>query len=168
MEWSKSQLDGMVVKPVSFDVKEQVDVNIRLLDSQIKMKELTVENTITDTVVAFADANMINVVIRNLISNAVKFCNPHDAITIKSEMTDQGIVLSIRDTGPGIAEKDLDKLFNLEHTITSSNTGEKGHQIGLVLCKDMIEQNNGAIHVQSKVGDGTTFYIELPSKIDFI
>jgi len=163
LEWSKSQLDGMVVRPASFDVKEQVDANIRLLDSQIKIKELRVENAITEPVVAFADPNMINVVLRNLISNAVKFCNPSDSITIKAEIREEKILVCIRDTGPGIAEKDLEKLFNLEHTITTSNTGEKGHQIGLVLCKDMIEQNKGTIKAESRVGDGTTFYIELPS-----
>ena len=164
LEWSKSQLEGMIVKPIFFDVKEQVDRNIRLLNSQIKLKELRVKNAANEPVIAFADPNMINVVIRNLISNAVKFCNPQDAITIKSEIIDQRIVLSIRDTGPGIPEKDLHKLFNLEHTITTSNSGEKGHQIGLVLCKDMMEQNNGFIRVESKLGEGTVFCIDLPKE----
>jgi len=163
LEWSKSQLDGMIVKPASFDIREQVEANIRLLDSQIKVKELRVENAITEPVFAFADPNMINVVIRNLISNAVKFCNPNDSITINAEIREEKIVVCISDTGPGIAEKDLQKLFNLEHTISTSNTGEKGHQIGLVLCKDMIEQNKGSIKAESRVGEGTTFYIELPS-----
>ncbi|MDR6968853.1 signal transduction histidine kinase/Flp pilus assembly protein TadD [Flavobacterium arsenatis] len=162
LEWSKSQLDGIVVKPTSFDVKEQVDANIRLLETQINIKQLRIENTIEKPVIAFADKNMINVVIRNLISNAVKFCNPNDSIIVKAETKNDKIVICIRDTGPGIAEKDLDKLFNLEHTITTSNTGEKGHQIGLVLCKDMVEQNNGAIRVESKIGEGTVFCIDLP------
>lgn len=163
LEWSKSQLDGMVVKPTLFDIREQVEENIRLLDSQIRIKGLRVENAIKEPVVAFADPNMINVVIRNLISNAVKFCNPNDSITIRAEIQKGKIVVCIRDTGAGIAEKDLEKLFNLEHTISTSNTGEKGHQIGLVLCKDMIEQNKGTIRVESKIGEGTTFHIELPS-----
>lgn len=164
LEWSKSQLDGIIVKPAFFDIKEQVDANIRLLDSQIKIKELKVENTIVEPLIAFADPNMINVVIRNLISNAVKFCNPNDAITVKGEQQEQKIIICINDTGPGIAEKDLEKLFNLEHTISTSSTGEKGHQIGLVLCKDMVEQNNGKIKVVSTFGEGTTFCIHLPTK----
>lgn len=162
LEWSKSQLDGIVVQPVSFDIKKQVDENIRLLDSQISIKELKVENTITDAIMVFADPNMINVVVRNLLSNAVKFCSPNDSITIKATSKEGKIIICIKDTGPGITEKDLEKLFNLEYTITTSKSGEKGHQIGLVLCKDMVEQNNGTISVESKAGQGTTFCIALP------
>ncbi|WP_084625912.1 ATP-binding protein [Flavobacterium soli] len=162
LEWSKNQLEGIIVKPESFDVKELVDANIRLLDSQIRIKNLRVENTILTPITAFADPNMINLVLRNLLSNAVKFCNANDLISIKAEAKDDLLVICIRDTGPGINEKDLAKLFSLEHTTTTNNTGEKGHQLGLVLCKDMVEQNKGAIRVESKEGEGTVFCIDLP------
>lgn len=163
LEWSKNQLDGMVVKPVPFDIMQVVETNFRLLDSAIKAKELKINILVEqDTVMVFADPNMINVVIRNLLSNAVKFCNPTDSIIIKAEKKKDRVVVCISDTGPGIAPKDLEKLFSLEHTITTNSTGEKGHQIGLVLCKDMIEQNKGSIKVESELGKSTTFYIEVP------
>lgn len=166
LEWSKSQLDGMTVKPVLFDIKEVVETNIRLLDSPIQAKELTVAILIDQDAIAFADPNMINVAIRNLVSNAVKFCNTGDSIIIETEKKADKIIVCIRDTGPGIAPHELEKLFNLELTITTNNIGEKGHQIGLVLCKDMIEQNNGRVTVESKVGEGTMFFIELPGSIE--
>ncbi|MFY0482172.1 tetratricopeptide repeat-containing sensor histidine kinase [Flavobacterium sp. PLA-1-15] len=162
LEWSKSQLDGMTVRPLSFDVREVVKTNIHLHQSAIKAKELRVNMNIDQSVLVYADPNMINVVVRNLISNAVKFCNAEDSITISATEKGEKVKICINDSGPGIASRDIEKLFSLEHTITTSVTGEKGHQIGLVLCKDMVEQNDGKISVESILGEGTTFCIYLP------
>jgi len=164
LEWSKSQLDGIVVNPSVFEVGRLVSENIQLMETAVRLKGLSIEHEIEENAMAYADSNMINVVIRNLISNAVKFCNTGDTITVKAHKSNDKIVLSIKDTGPGMGERDLQKLFNLEHTITTSASGEKGHQIGLVLCKDMLEQNKGRITVESELGKGTTFLVELPAK----
>lgn len=164
LEWSKSQLDGIVVNPSVFEIGSLVRENIQLMETAVRLKGLKIEHNIGENTTVYADANMINVVVRNLISNAVKFCNTGNIITVEAHNSTNRMFLTIKDTGPGMGEKDLEKLFNLEHTITTSNTGEKGHQIGLVLCKDMVEQNNGTIRVESKVGEGTTFYIELPTE----
>jgi len=166
LEWSKSQLDGIVVNPSSFEVGGLVRENIQLLETAVRLKGLKMEHDIEENAIAYADPNMINVVVRNLISNAVKFCNTGDTITVETHNSNNKIILSIKDTGPGISEKDLQKLFNLEHTITTSASGEKGHQIGLVLCKDMVEQNKGKITVESELGKGTTFLVELPAKYE--
>lgn len=162
LEWSKSQLDGMVVKPASFQVRQLVDANIRLLHSPIQVKELQVTVEVDPSVMAFGDPNMINVALRNLVSNAVKFCKPGDAIGIRAERKEDRIVIDIMDTGPGIAPEELEGLFSLEFTVSKNRTEEKGHQVGLVLCKDMIELNNGQITVESRLGEGTTFRIVLP------
>lgn len=162
LEWSKSQLEGIVVNPSVFEVKGLVDENIHLMEAAIRLKELKVQHFVAENVMAYADVNMINVVIRNLISNAVKFCSPGDHITVEAQNTGDKMILKIKDTGPGISENDLQKLFHLEHTITTSAGGDKGHQIGLVLCKDMIEQNKGTIVVESELGKGTLFIVELP------
>lgn len=164
LEWSKSQLDGIVVKPSVFEIKSLVNENIQLLETAIRLKGLKLESRIDDNVLAFADPNMINVVIRNLISNAVKFCNPGDSIKIEARSNNNRVLLTIQDTGPGMGKQDLQKIFYLEHTITTSASGEKGHQIGLVLCKDMVEQNGGSITVMSELGIGSTFLVELPEK----
>lgn len=164
LEWSKSQLDGIVVNPSVFEVGSLVKENIKLVETAVRLKGLKIEHTIEKNTMAYADANMTNVVVRNLVSNAVKFCNRGDVITVEAHNSDDKMFLAIKDTGPGISEKDLQKLFNLEHTITTSASGDKGHQIGLVLCKDMVEQNKGKIKVESELGKGTTFLIELPVK----
>lgn len=162
LEWSRSQLEGMVVKPSSFQINGIVADNIKLMDSQIKLKSLKIENRIDLDITAFADPNMINTVVRNLLSNAIKFCNKGDEVIFDAKLNEGEIVFAIRDSGPGISEDDKTNLFNLAHTISTGTSGEKGYHIGLVLCKDMLLQNNGNIQVESKLGKGTTFYISLP------
>lgn len=166
LEWSKSQLDGIVVNPSVFEISSLVRGNIQLMETAVRLKGVKIEYSIEENTTAYADANMINVVVRNLISNAVKFCNTGDTITIEAHNSNNRMYIAIKDTGPGMSEKDLQKLFNLEHTITTSLSGDKGHQIGLVLCKDMVEQNKGRIEVESELGKGSRFFVELPAKAE--
>ncbi len=163
LEWSRSQLDGVIIKPVLFHAKNIIDENIALIDATVKLKELVVANQVTTDVQVFADPNMISVVIRNLLSNSVKFCKSGDFITINAILKGDKVLISVSDTGMGISEKDKDKLFTLEHTSTIGTSGEKGYHIGLILCKEMVDQNHGTIWVETEIGKGTTFWIELPN-----
>ena len=162
LEWSKSQLEGMVINPESFVIRNLVDRNLKILHPQIQEKELLIEHNIDETVTVFADKNMMNVVVRNVLSNAIKFCEPGDSIHMNSHVGENSIIISIKDTGIGIHPDEHKKIFQLEHTISEGTSGEKGHHIGLVLCKDMMEQNNGKIWFESVLGEGTTFFIEIP------
>ncbi|WP_432673201.1 tetratricopeptide repeat-containing sensor histidine kinase [Flavobacterium sp. SM2513] len=162
LEWSKSQLEGMVVNPESFPILNLIERNLAILTPQTIEKQLTVENTITNDVSVLADKNMINVVFRNILSNSIKFCREGDSITVSCIVNDNSVLIVIKDTGIGIHPDEQKKIFQLEHTISQGTSGEKGHHIGLVLCKDMIEQNNGSIWFESVLGEGTTFYIEIP------
>lgn len=164
LEWSKNQLEGMNVRPVNFDVSLLISENIDLVRSQIKLKGLQLGNHADKGLMVFADSNMINVVIRNLLSNSIKFCNPGDQITFGAKQEGQKVLISISDNGPGISNEDCKKIFHLEHTISKGTYGEKGHQIGLVLCKDMVEQNGGRIWVECGPENGTIFYVELNQK----
>ena len=163
LEWSKSQLEGIVISPINFDISTSIDYNIRLFESKINLKQLKVSNQAENDSVVYADPNMINVVIRNLLSNSIKFCIPGDSIIFKTNFKDNKIEISINDSGPGISKLDSERLFNLDSTV-SSTQGEKGNHLGLILCKDMVIQNNGTIRFESSPGDGTTFFIELPGK----
>ena len=127
------------------------------------MKGLHVSNQITDKhLLVYADRNMINMVIRNLLSNSIKFCHAGNQITIKAQLQNDKVIIAVADTGPGISETDQDKLFSMEHTISVGTGGEKGNRLGLILCRDMIVQNQGRIWFETAVGKGTTFFIELP------
>ncbi|RYF25558.1 MAG: tetratricopeptide repeat protein [Flavobacteriales bacterium] len=163
LEWAKNQLDGIVVNPSTVDLKSVVIHNIKLIDSQIKLKSIHVKNNIANELTVFADLNMVHVVIRNLLSNAIKFCQAGDEVIFNARKENDKIICTIKDTGPGINAVDKENLFNLAHKPSIGTSGEKGFHIGLILCKDMIAQNNGDLSVESTLGEGTTFFITLPA-----
>lgn len=165
LEWSKSQFEGIKITPVNFNAADCINENIQLYDTKIALKNLTVVNHITQPVLVYADRNMISLVIRNLLSNSIKFCNPADHITFNAQVNDDRILISITDTGRGMSEADQEKVFNLDHTLTTGTQGEKGNHLGLILCRDMVMQNKGIIWFESKEGEGTTFWIDLPAGI---
>ena len=162
LEWAKSQLEGININPSNFKLLLIVNENLNLVDSQVKAKSLNVENKISEDIYTFADQNMINIVIRNILSNAVKFCSANDTICLDAKIATNEILLSISDTGKGMDDVTKNNLFNLSHQTSLGTCGEKGYQIGLILCRDMILQNGGKIFVESKLGSGTKFLINLP------
>ena len=164
LEWSKNQLGGIVVNPSLVDLQQVVAHNIKLVDSQIKLKSIRVSNQVNEGSIAFVDLNMVHVVIRNLLSNAIKFCRAGDEVMFEAKRKNDKLICTIRDTGPGINEVDKENLFNLAHKPTIGTSGEKGFHIGLILCKDMIAQNHGELRVESTLGEGTTFFITLPAR----
>lgn len=162
LEWAKSQLEGININPDNFKLLTIVEENLNLLDSQVKAKNIKIENKIANDIDVYADPNMINIVIRNIFSNAVKFCKADDLISFHAKIIGNEILLSISDTGIGMDNETKNNLFTLSHQTSMGTSGEKGYQIGLILCKDMIVQNGGKIDVESKLGQGTTFLINLP------
>jgi two-component system sensor histidine kinase/response regulator len=162
LEWAKNQLEGININPENFSLLTIVKENLNLVDSQLRAKNIIIENSIVNDINVYADPNMINIVIRNILSNAVKFCTADDLISFDAKIVGNEILLRIRDTGRGMDEETKNNLFTLSHQTSIGTSGEKGYQIGLILCKDMIMQNGGKITVDSELGEGTTFLINLP------
>lgn len=162
LDWAKSQLEGININPENFKLLSIVEENLSLVESQVKAKSINVANNLSGDLYAFADQNMINIVIRNILSNAVKFCSANDLISLDAEIIDNEILLTISDTGKGMDHVTKNNLFNLSHQTSVGTSGEKGYQIGLILCRDMILQNGGKINVESELGQGTKFFIKLP------
>lgn len=163
LEWSKSQLEGIVVRSEDFDIRTTINDNLSLFKTKIEFKDLIVVNNISEPVFIHADPNMIKLVIRNLLSNSIKFCKAGDQIEITGTVKQGRAIISITDTGPGISEVDVDNLFSLEHAVSTTDQGEKGNKLGLILCRDTIEQNKGNLTFETKPGNGTTFRIDLPA-----
>jgi signal transduction histidine kinase len=136
------------------------------LQAMVKDKNLKLKTDIAKDLVMTADANMINTIIRNLVSNAIKFSKPEGLITINAkEIYNGNIQMSIADTGIGIPEENIDKLFRIDESYSTKGTNnEKGTGLGLILCQEFIQKHGGKIWVESKVGTGTTFYFTIPQK----
>ncbi|WP_374950234.1 tetratricopeptide repeat protein [Mucilaginibacter sp.] len=162
LEWSKNQLEGIVVNPVNFNISESIVENIQLFENAIALKKLNVTSLADRGVVTYADPDMINLVVRNLLSNSIKFCHPGNEIIFNAQVNDKLVIVSISDNGPGISKEESERLFSLDSTMSAGTRGEKGNHLGLILCKDMIEQNKGHIGFETQLGEGTTFWFELP------
>lgn len=164
--WSKSQLHGEVVKPVHFKVKEVAESILSLYESVINEKELRVVNNIDADCIVYADKDMIQLIIRNLISNAVKFCKRGANITLSSQTDGNTSIISFTDTGIGISESDIKKLFEMDTFTTRGTDNERGTGIGLLLCKDFIEKNRGKIWATSELSTGSKFYFQIQNSAE--
>jgi signal transduction histidine kinase len=160
--WSRTQLKGERVNPEYINLHILSIVQTNLLESQIKEKDLSIINMIPESTTVYADKNMIELVIRNILSNAVKYCNKSNTITLSSRLAGNYYITEITDTGIGISDENIDKLFGMNNFSTAGTYAEKGTGLGLLLCKEFIEKNNGEIWVKSEIGKGSTFSFSLP------
>ncbi len=164
LQWSRSQTDNMLFKPEKFKLGDLVNNNLELSSNQINEKNLKIVKNISDGVEIFADKNMINTVIRNLITNAVKFTENGD-ITINIKQIDDSACFEITDTGVGIPEDKINKVFEIDNSKSTEGTkGESGTGLGLIICKEFIEKNGGEIFAKSKENKGSTFGFYIPIK----
>ncbi len=162
--WSKSQLQGEMIKPVHFNLKEICDGILHLFENVIAEKMLQTENNIDENCVVYSDKDMIQLVMRNLISNAVKFSRRGGNIILNSGTEGEYSVICCSDNGVGISEANQKKLFELETFTTPGTENEQGTGLGLLLCKDFVKKNNGTIWVESELEKGSKFYIKLPTQ----
>ena len=163
LEWAKSQQNEIVFNPEKINLKDLVFNIMNLFSEVILNKEINIVNEIPDDQFLVADKNMLSTVLRNLISNAIKFTPNGKSIKISVANIGDNIKISVQDEGTGIQEEDLPKLFNSLSPLSSYGTqGEKGSGLGLLLCKDFIDRHNGIIEVNSIWDKGSTFSFTLP------
>ncbi len=164
LEWSRSQRGLIKFNPNDTDLRMLAQNSITVLRLQADKKQIKLVNNIPSGSVAFADENLISTVIRNLMSNAIKFTREGGEITVGviNSSTDS-TTCYIKDSGIGMNESIKAKLFRIDDTITNRGTAdEAGTGLGLILCKEFIEMHGGKIWAESEVGSGSTFYFTLP------
>ena len=161
LNWSKSQMQSLEPKPSLFDVQEVFESKVKLVEQRMENKGITlVDHSLRDF--AYADRSMFEIVVQNLLANALKFCKSGDTITISNHISNGTCIVSIADTGIGISKENLSKLFNGSSFTTMGTNNEKGTGLGLSICKELVELNSGKIWVESTQGIGSTFYVQLP------
>ena len=163
LKWSRLQTGKIELKPEKIELYSLTANLVNLLQVNAKPKNIRIINNLTNPLFAYADPDMISSVLRNLIINAIKFSFNDSVIKIESEAEGKNIKIKVVDEGIGITERDMKKLFRIEyHHTTSGTKNEKGTGLGLILCKELVEKNNGEIYVESEIGTGTTFMFTLP------
>jgi signal transduction histidine kinase len=163
LNWSNTRMKGKTVMPESFIIKNMVSPIINQYQLLAEAKNIDIKNNIADTIAVIADKNMIQLVVRNLISNAIKFSHRNGSITLNAIKENDRVVVSITDKGMGMSPEEMNEVF-ANITFTQPGTeGEKGTGLGLPMCKEFVTQNHGTIWIESQQGAGTTFYFSLPS-----
>jgi two-component system, sensor histidine kinase and response regulator len=157
LQWSKSQMKGASLHLQMIEVSNLIDEVKNLLRLQAEAKKINLETRQTDEIYIYADKDMMNLVLRNLVSNAIKFTPENGSITIGADYVNDQIDLYVQDTGIGMSEENASKLFKDEFFTTEGTSSEAGSGLGLKLCKEFLEKNNAEISLQSKVGEGTRF-----------
>ena len=163
LDWARSQTNSIQFEPEAINIAEIVNATLVILSGEATKKNITITSTVPDDCIVRADSNMVSAVLRNLVSNAIKFTRPGGHVSIFSAMAGNCHEFTVEDNGIGIQEKDIDKLFRIDTKLYTKGTAEEsGTGLGLILCKEFIEKNAGAIRVESEQGKGSRFIFTLP------
>ncbi len=162
LNWAKSQMQGIQVKAENIDIFESVEENVLLLESMAEKKNVEIRNEIPAHSIVYADPNMMNLVFKNLISNAIKFSMSGEMIEIKSQIKGDFSLISVKDNGVGMSPENIKMLFRVQSFTTRGTANEKGTGLGLYITKNFIESNGGKIWVESEKGAGSTFKFTVP------
>jgi len=157
LDWSSAKADEIKFAPENISIGVMVDKNFELIAEKANAKNLMLINAMEDNYEAFADKNMVDFVLRNLISNAIKFTDNGGKITLNAHRNKEELEISIADTGIGISDKQFKFLLKPGiHFTTSGTADEKGTGFGLLVCKEFVEKHSGKLKIKSKEGEGTT------------
>ena len=163
LDWSRAQTGKIEFNPEHFELVTTINEVVALYIDSAQQKSINISKKLSYNIPVVADEAMIKTILRNLISNAVKFTNPGGEIKIGAEQNEKELIVSVTDNGVGINKENIDKLFRIDYTYSTLGTNnEKGTGLGLLLCKEFIEMHGGKIWAESNEGKGCTFNFSIP------
>ncbi len=167
LTWARSQKGDIQYKPENFSISQIVQATILLLETTANHKKISLLNKTADNLRGYFDYQMITTVIRNLVSNAIKYSLESGTITISGREFGNTIEIIVEDTGIGMSPTTASNLFKIDvkHFSTEGTHGEKGTGLGLILCKEFIDKHSGKIWVESEVGKGSKFIFSIPRSV---
>ena len=164
LDWSRLQMGSIEFEPQPMDVGQAIEASVFLFEpiAAVKSIELTADHG--PKLVALADRQMVDTILRNLVNNAIKFTREKGTVSLSARASGEHIEIAVTDNGVGIPPENLQRLFLLEEkTSTKGTGGEIGTGLGLHLCKELVEKNGGEIAVESTAGEGSRFRFTLPA-----
>jgi len=164
LKWGQMQIKGVQIVPVNFEIKPVIARILQLFAETANQKKIVIKDLADAGITATSDLDHFEFVMRNLISNAIKFTPSGGRIWIiaVANYDKKQVTITVKDNGVGMSEEKLSQIFNLNNVSTAGTTNEKGTSIGLLMCKEFVEANKGSIGVVSAVNEGSDFYITLP------
>ena len=166
LKWTKSQLGKLTVIPQKLDISGLADGVVEVMNSVAEVKHIKLIRTDHESFFVYVDIEMIKSVLRNLISNAVKFSNPDSEIKVGIKAEDGKVIVSVTDSGKGIKKEDQHKLLkDSTHFTTYGTNSEEGSGLGLLLCRDFARKNGGELWFESEENLGSVFSFSLPQLI---
>ncbi|MHC1704951.1 MAG: PAS domain S-box protein [Tenuifilaceae bacterium] len=163
LEWANSQRGKIHFSPSIINLKVLFEEEISLVNSMASQKGIIIKNCVNDSETLNADEHMLKVIIRNLLTNAVKYSNNGGEVVLDALDDSNKLIITIADNGIGISETIKDKLFKLDPKSSNLGTaGEKGTGLGLIICKEFVEKHGGRIWVESQLGEGSKFSFSIP------
>jgi signal transduction histidine kinase len=166
LEWANSQRGKIVFSPVLINLRELFNEEFSMLNEMAMEKRIELKNSFSDDLTISADKNMIKTILRNLISNAIKFTHKNGKVEVKAQIMNSQVEISVSDSGIGMTKETIAKLFRIDANLSTPGTeNEKGTGLGLFLCKEFIEKHGGKIWAESESGNGSVFKLVLPSAI---
>lgn len=163
LEWVRSRKGGMTLHVRSIDLASLVNEIAELLESRSAVKQIGIRNEVREGILLHADREAVSLILRNLMSNAVKYTRPGGVVSVDAEERDGAVFVTVRDNGTGIEPERISQLFGDAPVRSFTGTaGEQGTGIGLLLCKELVTRSGGEIGVSSTPGEGSAFYFSLP------
>ncbi len=164
LDWSGAQNGNIKFRPGYQNLLERVRKATSMLTGIALQKKIAIEKDFPADLSFYADGDMFDTILRNLVSNALKYTPKGGVIHISGENTEDGVIVKVRDNGVGISPENTEKLFSMKENVTTKGTnGETGTGLGLLLCKEFVERHNGEIGIESESGEGTTIWFTLPN-----
>jgi PAS domain S-box-containing protein len=163
LEWSRTQTGKIKFNPVRFEFAATINEVVELSNDSAQQKSIFISKKILDDIHVVADKSMVKTILRNLISNAIKYTNPGGEIIISTHQKEKELIVTVTDNGVGLKKENIDKLFRIDYSYSSLGTNkETGTGLGLLLCKEFIEMHGGNIWAESNEVNGCTFNFSLP------
>jgi PAS domain S-box-containing protein len=163
LQWTGSQTGRIKANPEVIYVIELFYSIIKTYKDTAKNKDIVLYSNVIEDLFISADRNMVTTILRNFVSNAIKFTHREGQIVLDAKEYENEIQISVTDSGVGIKEENISKLFRIDSAFSTKGTEkEKGTGLGLIICKEFAEKNNGTIKIESKIGIGSTFFLVLP------